>query len=148
MTTQTEFRLNDALSFTALQQINGLICWGMNPNRLIAAMGICLALIVYATLARLAGRPALFGHAETYWIVAIERFSAYGLLGFLLSFLLPGRFTLSCFLAISVSVVLGILQSLIPDHETIFEVCQKVVGGIIGAALAQAVLIFLPRSSS
>ncbi|WP_375314818.1 VanZ family protein [Bradyrhizobium sp. A5] len=121
----------------------------MNPNRLIAAMGICLALIVYATLARLAGRPALFGHAETYWIVAIERFSAYGLLGFLLSFLLPGRFTLSCFLAISVSVALGILQSLTPDHETtIFEVCQKVVGGIIGAALAQAVLIFLPRLPS
>jgi hypothetical protein len=110
-------------------------------------MGICLALIVYATLARLAGRPALFGHAETYWAVSIERFSAYGLLGFLLSFLLPGRFTLSCVLAIGVSVVLELLQALTPDHKTtVFEVSQKVVGGIIGAALAQAVLIFLPRS--
>ena len=118
----------------------------MNPNRLIAAMGICLALIVYATLARLAGRPALLGHAETYWVVVVERFSAYGLLGFLLSFLLPGRFTLSCALATSVSVLLELLQALTPDHEpAFFDLSQKVVGSIIGVTLAQAILIFLPR---
>ncbi|MGY3293979.1 hypothetical protein ACVWWP_007046 [Bradyrhizobium sp. LM3.6] len=62
----------------------------MRRNHLFAAASICLALIVYATLARLAGRPALMGHHEAYWVVVIERFSAYGLLGFLLSFLLPG----------------------------------------------------------
>ncbi|TFW59921.1 VanZ family protein [Bradyrhizobium sp. MOS001] len=118
----------------------------MNPNRLIAAMGICLALIVYATLARLAGRPALLGHAETYWVVVVERFSAYGLLGFLLSFLLPGRFTLSCALATSVSVLLELLQALTPNHEpAFFDLSQKVVGSIIGVTLAQAILIFLPR---
>lgn len=61
----------------------------MRRNHLIAAAVICLVLIVYATLAKLAGRPALMGHAEAYWVVVIERFSAYGLLGFLLSFLLP-----------------------------------------------------------
>ena len=60
----------------------------MRRNHLIAAAAICLALIIYATLAKLAGRPALMGHAKAYWVVVIERFSAYGLLGFLLSFLL------------------------------------------------------------
>lgn len=53
----------------------------MRRNHLIAAASICLALIVYATLAKLAGRPALLGHHEAYWVVVIERFSAYGLLG-------------------------------------------------------------------
>jgi hypothetical protein len=52
----------------------------MRRNHLIAAAGICLALIIYATLARLAGRPVLVVHAEAYWVVVIERFSAYGLL--------------------------------------------------------------------
>ncbi|WP_354266489.1 VanZ family protein [Bradyrhizobium sp. I1.7.5] len=106
----------------------------------------CLALIVYATLARLAARPALLGHAETYWVVVIERFSAYDLLGFLLSFLLSGRFTLSSALATSVPILLELLQALTPDHEPeFFDVSQTVVGGIIGVTLSQAILIFLPR---
>ena len=86
----------------------------MRRNQLIAAVCICLALITYATLAKMAGRPALMGHHEAYWVVVIERFSAYGLLGFLLSFLLPGRFAWTCFLVIAVAMGLEIMQAFTP----------------------------------
>jgi hypothetical protein len=52
----------------------------MRRNCLIVPTAICLALIIYATLTKLAGRPALMGLGEAYWIVDIERFSAYGVL--------------------------------------------------------------------
>lgn len=121
----------------------------MNPNRLIAAMGICLTLIAYATLVRLMGRPALLGHAEAYWVIVIERFSAYGMLGFSLSFLLPGLCALSCGLAASVPILLELLLELIADREpAFFDLCQKVGGGIIGVTVAQAILMFLPRPPS
>lgn len=118
----------------------------MRRNHLIAATAVCLALIVYATLARLSGRPALLGHAEAYWVVVIERFSAYGVLGLLLSFMLPGRVTLACVLATGVAVVLELLQGLIPDRDpALFDACQKAAGGIFGVLLAQTILTFLPR---
>ena len=118
----------------------------MRRNHLIAAAAICLALIVYATLARLAGRPVLLGHAEAYWVVVIERFSAYCLLGFLLSFLLPGRFRLACAFVIAVAVGLEVLQAMVPDRDPRFvDVLQKAAGGTVGVILAQTILAFLPR---
>ena len=121
----------------------------MRRNHLIAAAALCLALIVYATLAKLAGRPALMGHAEAYWVVVIERFSAYCLLGFLLSFLLPGRFTLACAFVIAVALGLEILQTLVPDRDPgLLDVLQKAAGGILGVSLAQTILAFLPRPPS
>ncbi len=121
----------------------------MRRNHLLTATAICLALIVYATLAKLAGRPALAGHAEAYWIVVIERFSAYGLLGFLLSFLLPGRLTLTCSLVVAVAVVLELMQGLLPDRDpAVFDVLQKAAGGVVGSVLAQTILAFLPRPRS
>ncbi|WGD50691.1 VanZ family protein [Bradyrhizobium sp. CB1650] len=121
----------------------------MRRNHLIAAAVICLALIVYATLARMAGRPALAGHAEAYWVVVIERFSAYGLLGFLLSFLLPGRFMLACTLVVAVAVGLEVMQALTPDRDArLLDVFQKAAGGIVGVLLAQTILAFLPRAPS
>ena len=121
----------------------------MRRNHLIAAAAICLALIIYATLARLAGRPALMGHAEAYWIVVIERFSAYGLLGFLLSFLLPGRLRIACAFVIAVAVGLELLQALVPDRDPRFiDVLQKAAGGTVGVILAQTILAFLPRPPS
>ncbi|OKO82436.1 VanZ family protein [Bradyrhizobium sp. AS23.2] len=118
----------------------------MRHNRLIAAAGICLALIVYAALARLAGRPVLVGHAEAYWVIVIERFSAYGLLGFLLSFLLPGRVAVACILAVVVVTGIELVQTLIPDRNTVFtDMMQKAAGGIVGVFLAQTILAFLPR---
>lgn len=107
----------------------------MRRNHLIAAAGVCFALIVYATLARLAGRPVLIGHHEAYWVVVIERFSAYGLLGFLLSFLLPGRLTLACSLVVAVAMGLEILQAMTPDRDPGFlDVLQKAAGGTVGSS--------------
>ncbi|MEK9281663.1 MULTISPECIES: VanZ family protein [unclassified Bradyrhizobium] len=118
----------------------------MRRNHFIAAAAICLALIVYATLAKLAGRPALAGHAEAYWVVVIERFSAYGLLGFLLSFLLPGRFMLACTLVVAVAGGLEVMQALTPDRDPrIIDVFEKAAGGTVGVMLAQTILAFLPR---
>lgn len=121
----------------------------MLRNRLLFATTVCLALIIYATLIRLAGRPALLGHSEAYWIVVIERFSAYGLLGFLLAFLLPGRLTLACLLVTGVAVLLELLQALTPDRDpALFDVVQKAAGGSFGVLLAQTILAFLPRPPS
>ncbi|WP_027552860.1 VanZ family protein [Bradyrhizobium sp. Cp5.3] len=121
----------------------------MRRNHLIAAVAICLALIIYATLATLAGRPALAGHAEAYWIVVIERFSAYCVLGFLLSFLLPGRFMLASTLVVAVAAGLEVMQALIPDRDPrIIDVFQKAAGGTVGIILAQTILAFLPRPPS
>jgi len=121
----------------------------MRQNHLIAAAVICLVLIVYATLVKLAGRPALIGHAEAYWVVVIERFSAYGLLGFLLSFLLPGRIRLACAFVITVAVALEVFQALTPDRDPRFiDVLQKAAGGAVGVILAQTILAFLPRPPS
>jgi hypothetical protein len=110
---------------------------------------ICLALIIYATLARLAGRPVLIGHAEAYWVVVIERFSAYGLLGFLLSFLLPGRLRLACAFVVAVAVGLEVLQAVTPDRDPrLIDLLQKAAGGTVGVLLAQTILAFLPRPPS
>ena len=118
----------------------------MSRRHFIAAVSVCLALIVYATLANLAGRPALMGHHEAYWVVVIERFSAYGLLGFLLSFLLPGRFALTCSLVIGVAMGLEIMQAFTLDrHPSLLDALQKVAGGLVGVMLAQTILAFLPR---
>ncbi|MBR0969931.1 MULTISPECIES: VanZ family protein [Bradyrhizobium] len=121
----------------------------MRRNHLIAATVICLALIVYAILVKRAGRPALIGHAEAYWVVIIERFSAYCLLGFLLSFLLPGRIRLACAFVIAVAVALEVFQAVTPAHDPhLIDVLQKAAGGAFGVILAQTILAFLPRSPS
>jgi hypothetical protein len=121
----------------------------MRRNHLIAAAGLCLAFIIYATLAKLAGRPTLMGHGEAYWVIVIERFSAYGLLGFILSFLLPGRVKLACAFVVAVAVGLEILQAVTPDrHPEFIDALQKAAGGTVGVLLAQTILSFLPRAPS
>lgn len=118
----------------------------MRRNHLLAAAGVCSALIAYAVLARLAGRPVLVGHAEPYWVIVIERISVYGLLGVLFSFLLPGRTAVACSLVISVAIGLELAQLLIPDGVHAFtDVLQKTAGGIMGVLVAQTILSFLPR---
>ena len=118
----------------------------MPQNRLMAATGMCLVLIANATLIRLTGRAALLGHAEADWLSVIERLSAYGILGFSLSFVLPGLFSLCCALAASVPILLELLLKLIAGRALpFFDLFHKIAGGIIGITLAQAVLAFLPR---
>lgn len=121
----------------------------MVRNPIFASAAICLALITYATLAKLTGRPVLIGHHEAYWIVVVERFSAYGLLGFLFSFLLPGRFGVACALVISIAIGLEVLQAFTPDRDPAFQdMLQKAAGGTVGVLLAQTILAFLPRPPS
>jgi len=141
--------LNDILGFRKRPADRTVMLAPMRRNHLIAAAGICLALIIYATLARLAGRPVLIGHAEAYWVVVIERFSAYGLLGFLLSFLLPGRLRLACAFVVAVAVGLEVLQAVTPDRDPrLIDMLQKAAGGTVGVLLAQTILAFLPRPPS
>ena len=121
----------------------------MRQKQLIAATVICLILIIYATLVKLSGRPALVGHHEAYWIVVIERFSAYGLLGFLLAFLLPGRLSAASALVVGVAIILELLQAMSPDRDAaLFDVLQKALGGMTGVTIAQTVLAFCPRTPS
>ena len=134
--------------FSAFEAANRMTSYAadMRRNHLIAAAGICLALVIYATLVRLAGKPVLVGHAEAHWIIVIERFSVYSLLGFFLSFLLPGGFVAAFCLVISVAIGLEFAQTLIPDYDFAFlDVLQKATGGIVGVFLAQTILAFLPR---
>jgi VanZ family protein len=139
---------NDVIPFLSQPPIKALR-FRMRQKHLIAAAAICLALIAYATLTRLAGRPALMGHHEAYWVVVIERFSAYGLLGLLFSLLLPGRFFSACALVVAVATALEILQAMTPDRDPgLLDVLQKVAGGTVGVILAQTILAFLPRPPS
>jgi hypothetical protein len=118
----------------------------MRHNHLLAATGLSFALIAYATLARLAGRSVLAGHADAYWVVIIERFSVYGLLGFLLSFLLPGRIVPACSLVITVMIGLELAQALISaQNPALIDMLPKAAGGLFGVLLAQTILAFLPR---
>jgi hypothetical protein len=42
-----------------------------------------------------------------------------------------------------------LLQAITPDRDAaLFDVCQKVAGGLTGVIIAQAVLAFLPRSET
>jgi hypothetical protein len=88
-------------------------------------------------------------HHEAFWIVVIERSSAYAVLGFLVAFLLPGRVTQACCFVVAVAVGLELLQALRPDRDAaLFDVFEKAAGGIFGVFLAQTVLAFLPRPRS
>jgi hypothetical protein len=121
----------------------------MRQKQLIAATAICLALIVYATLTSLAGRPVLVGHSEAFWIVVIERFSAFAVLGSMISLLLPGRVVVACTLVAGLAIILELLQFLIPSRDPgFFDALQKIAGGITGAAIAQAAMMFLPWQRS
>jgi hypothetical protein len=121
----------------------------MRQKQLITATAICLALIVYATLTSLAGRPVLLGHSEAFWIVVVERFSAFAVLGLMISLLLPGRVLLACTLVASLAIILELLQCLIPTRDPgFFDILQKIAGGISGAVIAQGVMMFLPRPTS
>ena len=133
------------LAFESGQPVDRL-CWRNAPQSSHRSRGyLSRAHRLYAMLAKLAGRPALMGHAEAYWVVVIERFSAYGLLGFLLSFLLPGRVKLACAFVVAVAVGLEVLQAVTPDRDPRFiDVLQKAAGGTVGVLLAQTILAFLP----
>ena len=81
--------------------------------------------------------------------MVIERISAYGLLGTLFSFLLPGRSTYACALVIGDAIALELLQAVRPDQDAVLmNLIQKAAGGMFGVGIAQSVLTYLPRARS
>ena len=119
----------------------------MRRNRqLTFAIGFCLGLTTYAIVAALQGWPAIGGHHHNAAGAFIERFCAYALFGTGLSFFLPGRVLLVCALLVISSLSIELSQALRPDrYPSVFYAAQQIFGGIVGAAIAQAVLMFLPR---
>jgi hypothetical protein len=73
----------------------------------------CLIFIIYATLSSSSGRPELTT-TEPALVVFIERFGAYGLLGFLFCLAYPRRLAPVCMLVLGSAVVLELLQIVIP----------------------------------
>jgi hypothetical protein len=135
--------LNDILGFRKRPADRTVVLAPMRRNHLIAAAGICLALIIYATLARLAGPcGGLLGRRHR----ALQRLRP---VGFLLSFLLPGRLKRACAFVVAVAVGLEVLQAVTPDRDPrLIDMLQKAAGGTIGVLLAQTILAFLPRPPS
>ena len=113
----------------------------------ILAIGACFILTAYAVVAALKGWPAVGSVHHDLAGAFIERFCLYVLFGAGLSFFLPGRLLLVCALLVVTSFATELSQVLRPDlYPTFFDAAQKIVGGIIGAAIAQTVLMLLPRA--
>jgi VanZ family protein len=110
----------------------------MHRIHVIAATFTCLLLIVYATLTSLSGRPVLLGPNEAPWIVVIERFVAYLVFGFLLSWLFPSRTILACATVVSTAILLELLQGLRPDRDpAVLDALEKAAGGIVGIFISR-----------
>ncbi|WP_456765806.1 VanZ family protein [Bradyrhizobium sp. USDA 3650] len=117
----------------------------LNPQ-LKVVTGLGLALTTYAAVAALKGWPAIVGHHHDDGVMFIERLCLWALLGSMLSLLLPGRPMLVCGFLIVTSLAIELSQILRPDrYPALFSAAQKILSGIVGAAIAQVVLMFLPR---
>jgi hypothetical protein len=119
----------------------------MRRNRqLTLAIGFCFGLTTYAIVAALQGWPAIGDPHHNAAGAFIERFCAYALFGSGLSFFLPGRVLLVCALLVLSSLSIELSQALRPDrYPSVFYAVQQIIGGIVGAVIAQIVLMFLPR---
>jgi hypothetical protein len=108
------------------------------------AMGACFGLTAYAMVAALKGWPAI-GDRDVAGAF-IERCCFYVLFGSGLSFFLPGRLLLATALVIVSSLAMELAQALRPDrYPSVVYAAQQIFGGVVGAAIAQIVLMFLPR---
>ena len=119
----------------------------MRRNRqLTLAIGFCFGLTTYAIVAALQGWPAIGDPHHNAAGASIERFCAYALFGSGLSFFLPGRVLLVCAFLVVSSLSIELSQALRPDRNpSLSYVVQQIIGGIVGVAIAQVVLMFLPR---
>jgi hypothetical protein len=119
----------------------------MRLNRqLTIATGLGLAVTTYAAVAALKGWPVIGGHNHADGVMLIERLCVWALLGSALSLLLPGRLLLVCGFLIVTSLAIELSQILRPHrYPDLFCAAQKILSGIVGAAIAQIVLMFLPR---
>jgi VanZ family protein len=101
------------------------------------AAWLVLGFIVYATLSPLSERPSLFA-TETSLSVVIERFCAYGLLGFLFGVAYARRLTLVVLMVFGSAIGLELLQLFIADRDArLIDVVEKLAGGIAGTGASQ-----------
>ncbi|MET4384611.1 VanZ family protein [Bradyrhizobium sp. F1.4.3] len=101
----------------------------------VAAVG-WLAFIVFATLSGLSSRPVLVD-SETVLITAVERFCAYGVLGFLCGLSFPDRPRLVLSAIIGLAAGLELAQFLVPDRDPrLIDALEKVLGGLAGFVAA------------
>ena len=115
-------------------------------QKLIAvAAWACLIFIVYATLSSADARPELT-RTEPALIVFVERFGAYGLLGFLFCLAYPRRLLFICCLVLGSAVLLELLQLIVPDRDArVIDATEKLLGGAAGILVARALLAFAGR---
>jgi VanZ family protein len=112
-------------------------------QKLIAvAAWACLIFIIYATLSSADARPELT-RTEPALIVVVERFGAYGLLGFLFCLAYPRRLLFICVLVLGSAVLLELLQLIVPDRDArVIDATEKLLGGAAGILAARALLAF------
>jgi hypothetical protein len=115
-------------------------------QKLIAvAAWACLIFIVYATLSSADARPELTS-TEPALVVFVERFGAYGLLGFLFCVAYPRRLLFICCLVLGSAVLLELLQLVIPDRDArVIDAGEKLLGGAAGILTARVLLAFAGR---
>lgn len=99
-----------------------------------------LAFIAYATLSAIELRPRI-GDA-----VHLERFGAFGLLGFLFATAYPRRIGIVLLLTIGIAIGLELFQMLSPDrHARLGDALVKIAGGVSGVAASWLSARLLPR---
>ena len=109
-----------------------------------AAACACLAFIVFATLSHLHSRPLLISETERPIVVMFERFSAFTVLGFLVSISYPKRIALVCAIVLGSAVVLEFAQIFIPDRDArISDLTEKLTGGAVGILAARWLMLKL-----
>jgi VanZ family protein len=117
-----------------------MVCKGIG----IAAWA-CLIFIIYATLSSAGSRPELTV-TQPAVVVFLERFGAYGLLGFLFWLAYPSRIVFVCLLVFGSAVVLELLQIVIPDRDArVIDAAEKFAGGLAGISAAKVFLSFAIR---
>jgi len=112
----------------------------MDPKRLLRALPwLALAFIVFATLSSLEMRPRIGG------AVHLERFGAFGLLGFLFAVAYPRRLAVVFLLVAAVAIGLELSQLLSPGrHARLSDLAVKVAGAAAGVAACWLAMRLLP----
>ncbi|OAP39858.1 hypothetical protein AU381_09930 [Sinorhizobium glycinis] len=113
----------------------------MNFRRKAAVVGwLLLGLIAYSTLSPIGMRP----HIGTW--VHVERFGAYGLLGFLFATAYPRRIPVVLGMVLGAAFAFELLQMLSADrHARVEDVAVKMTGAAFGVGAAWFALVLRSR---
>lgn len=78
--------------------------------------------------------------------VFVERFGAYGLLGFLFFLSYPRRITVICLIVFGSAILLEWLQIFTPDRDArVIDAMEKVAGGAAGMLAGRACIALADR---